>query len=70
MGKLDQCDICGRYPAQTVTVVIGDKTLEKDLCGSHLSEALQGARALPPPGSVASAQISPGVRPHQAMRMP
>ncbi len=48
MEALDSCDDCGGSPAQTVRFVTASETVEKDLCGSHVSEALEGATVLPP----------------------
>jgi hypothetical protein len=41
------CDICGRAASQTVTIEVGDDDFEKDLCGPHLAELLQGAWSPP-----------------------
>ena len=38
------CDVCGAEPAQTVALRIGRANWHKDLCQSHMTELLNGAR--------------------------
>jgi hypothetical protein len=37
------CDTCGQPATERVTIRVGGRTLQKDLCAAHLSELLQGA---------------------------
>ncbi len=39
------CDICGAAPAETVTMRVRDRNLQKDLCAVHVEELTRGARA-------------------------
>ena len=39
------CDVCGSGPADTVSIRLRDRNLQKDLCAAHVSELLKGARA-------------------------
>ena len=43
------CDACGRPAAETVTIKSSRGNLVKDLCSSHVSELVAGARK-PRPG--------------------
>jgi hypothetical protein len=43
------CDVCGRPAVETVTIRIGRRNLQKDLCQVHLNELTQGTR-VPRPG--------------------
>jgi hypothetical protein len=43
------CDVCGRPAVETVTIRIGRRNLQKDLCQTHLGELTQGTRT-PRPG--------------------
>jgi len=38
------CDVCGAEPAHTVALRIGRANWQKDLCGDHVTELLNGAR--------------------------
>src|SRR5690349_1466757 len=39
------CDVCGAPADETVSIRVGSRNLQKDLCGTHLAELLQGTRA-------------------------
>ena len=39
------CDVCGGAPAETVAITAKDRSYRKDLCATHLSQLLDGARA-------------------------
>jgi hypothetical protein len=39
------CDVCGAAPAETVAITAKDRSYRKDLCSTHLSQLLEGARA-------------------------
>jgi hypothetical protein len=39
------CDVCGKAPAETVTIRVGARSYQKDVCGPHRDELLKGARA-------------------------
>ena len=39
------CDVDGRPAVETVKILIGGRTLSKDLCATHLAELLAGAHA-------------------------
>ena len=39
------CDVCGKPAAETVSIRVGRRSLQKDLCSTHLSELTTGARA-------------------------
>jgi hypothetical protein len=43
------CDTCGKPAAETVTIRVARGNYVKDLCASHVSELLSGARK-PRPG--------------------
>jgi hypothetical protein len=43
------CDACGRPAAETVTIRVGRGNFVKDLCATHVSELISGARK-PRPG--------------------
>ena len=52
------CDACGRPAAETVTIRVGRGNFVKDLCATHVSELIAGARKPRPgrrKGSVAKA---------------
>ena len=38
------CDICGRAASDSVTIKVGRGNFVKDLCETHVSELLRGAR--------------------------
>ena len=38
------CDVCGEPATQSVTLVVGQRRLHKDYCGTHLAELIKGAR--------------------------
>jgi hypothetical protein len=39
------CDVCGRTPADTIRITARGRNYTKDLCATHLSELIGGARA-------------------------
>jgi hypothetical protein len=39
------CDVCGNPAMQTVTIKVGARSYQKDVCRKHLDELIQGARA-------------------------
>jgi hypothetical protein len=39
------CDVCGSPAVQTVTIKVGARSYQKDVCRKHLDELIQGARA-------------------------
>jgi hypothetical protein len=39
------CDVCGTPAKERVTLKVGARSLQKDLCDVHLAELLAGARA-------------------------
>jgi hypothetical protein len=39
------CDVCGAPASQTVSIKVGGRSLQKDLCDVHLAEITAGARA-------------------------
>jgi hypothetical protein len=39
------CDVCGKPAAERVTIRIGDRSVQKDLCQTHLAELINGTRA-------------------------
>ncbi len=39
------CDVCGSPAVQTVTLKVGGRSFQKDVCQTHLDEMIQGARA-------------------------
>jgi len=43
------CDACGKPAAETVTIRVGRGNFVKDLCATHVSELISGARK-PRPG--------------------
>jgi len=43
------CDACGKPAAETVTIRVGRGNFVKDLCSTHVSELISGARR-PRPG--------------------
>jgi hypothetical protein len=43
------CDICGKPAAETVTIRVAQGNFVKDMCASHVSEMIAGARR-PRPG--------------------
>jgi hypothetical protein len=43
------CDTCGRPAAETVTIKLARGNFVKDLCSTHIDEAIAGARR-PRPG--------------------
>jgi hypothetical protein len=38
------CDVCGDEPARTVTLRVAGASWQKDLCETHVTELLNGAR--------------------------
>ncbi|MDP9318689.1 MAG: hypothetical protein M3O94_06395 [Actinomycetota bacterium] len=38
------CDVCGEPAVERVTLRTGNRTLQKDLCATHLAELVAGAR--------------------------
>jgi hypothetical protein len=38
------CDVCGGVPAETVSIRLPGRNLQKDLCASHVADLLKGAR--------------------------
>ena len=55
------CDACGRPAAETVTIRVGRGNFVKDLCSTHVSEMIAGARK-PRPGRRKGAVSSPAAR--------
>jgi len=43
------CDACGKPAAETITIRVGRGNFVKDLCATHVSELISGARR-PRPG--------------------
>ena len=43
------CDVCGKPASETVTIKVGRGNFAKDLCASHVTELIAGARR-PRPG--------------------
>ena len=43
------CDTCGRPAAETITIKVARGNFVKDLCSTHVNEAIAGARK-PRPG--------------------
>ncbi len=43
------CDVCGKAASETVTIKVGRGNFAKDLCASHVTELIAGARR-PRPG--------------------
>jgi hypothetical protein len=39
------CDVCGRPAVDTVTLRVGSRGYQKDVCQAHLDEMVKGARA-------------------------
>jgi hypothetical protein len=39
------CDVCGEPATDTVAIRVKGRSLQKDLCATHLAELIQGARA-------------------------
>jgi hypothetical protein len=52
------CDACGRPAAETVTIRVARGSFVKDLCSTHVSEMIAGARK-PRPGRRKGAVSSP-----------
>jgi hypothetical protein len=61
------CDVCGSAPAETVAITAKDRSYRKDLCGTHLSALLEGARA-PRRGRPRKAEAAAAATPAQAPR--
>jgi hypothetical protein len=40
------CDVCGDPAVATVAIRVDGKSLNKDLCGTHLSDLTSGTRAV------------------------
>jgi hypothetical protein len=38
------CDVCGEPATDTVAIRVKGRSLQKDLCATHLAEIMQGAR--------------------------
>ena len=38
------CDVCGAPAEETVSIRVGSRNLQKDLCATHLAELVQGTR--------------------------
>jgi hypothetical protein len=55
------CDACGRPAAETVTIRVGRGNFVKDLCSTHVSELIAGARK-PRPGRRKGVVSSPAAR--------
>ncbi len=56
------CDVCGKAPADTIRITARGKNYQKDLCSTHLSELIGGARAPRrgrPPKATASTSAAP-----------
>jgi hypothetical protein len=43
------CDVCGKPASETVTIKVGRGNFAKDLCATHVTELIAGARR-PRPG--------------------
>jgi hypothetical protein len=55
------CDVCGKPNAQTVTIRVNGKNLQKDLCPVHLADLVKNARAPKRgrrPGSVSKTTVA------------
>jgi hypothetical protein len=60
------CDVCGRPAGESVTFRIGNRTLAKDLCHTHVQELVRNARAPKRgrrPAATPPAQLSKRSRP-------
>jgi hypothetical protein len=55
--KILVCDVCGAPASETVSIKVGGRSLQKDLCDVHLAELTAGARA-PKRGRRAGATIA------------
>jgi hypothetical protein len=53
------CDVCGAPADETVSIRVGSRNLQKDLCTTHLAELLEGARTPKRGRRRASAPASP-----------
>jgi hypothetical protein len=56
------CDVCGRPADETVTIKVGRRNLQKDLCRAHIDELVAGARAPRPGRRRATVAAVPGKR--------
>jgi hypothetical protein len=68
------CDVCGAAPAETVAITAKDRSYRKDLCSTHLSQLLEGARAprrgRPRKAEAASSNAAPQAAPRRRGRPP
>jgi len=59
------CDVCGKPASETVSIRAGGRSLQKDVCETHLAELTKGARAARrgrPKGSATKAAAARGTR--------
>ncbi len=59
------CDVCGRPAAETVTIKTSRGNFVKDMCSTHVTELVSGARKPRPgrrKGAVARSSASPKKR--------
>ena len=68
------CDVCGKPATETVTIKVARGNFAKDLCGTHVTELVAGARRPRPgrprkmagPGQAAAAAPKRRGRPRKA----
>ena len=66
------CDVCGKPASETATIKVGRGNFAKDLCATHVTELIAGARRPRPgrprkmAGTPAAAAPKPRGRPRKA----